>query len=196
MANNHKQAVLKKCRRLNIEPISIGYNKKSDRAPKRSFKKQSEYAIQLAEKQKAKFIYGLLEKQFRKYYEKATAMKGVTGENMLSLIERRLDNVVFRMGMGSSRAHCRQIVSHGHITVNGSVVNIPSYQVKAGDVIAVKETKKDNGIFKELRGAKIVMPKWVEFDTETLVGKIVDLPKREDVDLNINEQLIIELYSK
>lgn len=159
-------------------------------------KKSSEYSIQLREKQKAKRAYGLLEKQFRGYYEEAERMRGVTGENMLALIERRLDNVVYRMGMGASRAMCRQLVNHGHITVNGKCVDIPSYQVKVGDVIAVVETKKDNAIFKELREARIVMPKWLEFDTTTLVGKIVDTPKREDIDLNINEQLIVELYSK
>lgn len=159
-------------------------------------KKASEYNIQLREKQKVKRAYGLLEKQFREYYEEAERMRGVTGENMLALIEKRLDNVVYRMGIGSSRAESRQIVNHGHITVNGKCVDIPSYQVKPGDVIAVKENKKDNALFKELRGAKIVMPKWVEFDTEALTGKIIDNPKREDIDLNINEQLIIELYSK
>lgn len=159
-------------------------------------KKASEYSVQLREKQKAKRAYGLLEKQFRGYYEEAERMRGVTGENMLALIERRLDNVVYRMGIGASRAQCRQIVNHGHITVNGKSVDIPSYQVKIGDVIAVSESKKDNAIFKELRGARIVMPKWLEFDTETLVGKITDSPKREDIDLNINEQLIVELYSK
>lgn len=159
-------------------------------------KKASEYSVQLREKQKAKRAYGLLEKQFRGYYEEAERMRGVTGENMLSLIERRLDNVVYRMGIGASRAQCRQIVNHGHITVNGKRVDIPSYQVKIGDVIAVGDTSKDNAIFKELRGARIVMPKWLEFDTESLVGKIIDSPKREDIDLNINEQLIVELYSK
>jgi ribosomal protein S4 len=159
-------------------------------------KKASEYNIQLREKQKVKRAYGLLEKQFREYYEEAERMRGVTGENMLALIERRLDNVVYRMGIGSSRAQSRQIVNHGHITVNGKDVDIPSYEVKTGDVIAVKESKKDNALFKELRGAKIVMPRWVEFDTESFTGKIIDNPKREDIDLNINEQLIIELYSK
>ena len=159
-------------------------------------KKASEYSLQLREKQKAKRAYGLLEKQFRGYYEEAERMRGVTGENMLALIERRLDNVVYRMGIGASRAQCRQIVNHGHITVNGKSVDIPSYQVKIGDVIAVNESKKDNAIFKELRGARIVMPKWLEFDTESLVGNIIDSPKREDIDLNINEQLIVELYSK
>lgn len=159
-------------------------------------KKASEYNIQLREKQKVKRAYGLLEKQFREYYEEAERLTGVTGENMLALIEKRLDNVVYRMGIGSSRAQSRQIVNHGHITVNGKGVDIASYQVKKGDVIAIKESKKDNALFKELRGAKIVMPKWVEFDTENFVGKIIDNPKREDIDLNINEQLIIELYSK
>ena len=161
-----------------------------------SRKKASEYNVQLREKQKVKRAYGLLEKQFREYYEEAERLTGVTGENMLALIEKRLDNVVYRMGIGSSRAQSRQIVNHGHITVNGKVVDIASYQVKKGDVIAIKESKKDNTLFKELRGAKIVMPKWVEFDTENFVGKIIDNPKREDIDLNINEQLIIELYSK
>ncbi len=159
-------------------------------------KKASEYNVQLREKQKVKRAYGLLEKQFRAYYEEAERLRGVTGENMLALIEKRLDNVVYRMGIGSSRAQSRQIVNHGLICVNGKCVDIPSYEVKAGDVISVKENKKDNALFKELRGAKIVMPKWVEFDTESFVGKVVDEPKREDVDLNINEQLIIELYSK
>ena len=159
-------------------------------------KKASEYSLQLREKQKAKRAYGLLEKQFRGYYEEAERMRGVTGENMLALIERRLDNVVYRMGIGASRAQCRQIVNHGHITVNGKSVDIASYEVKIGDVIAVSDASKDNAIFKELRGARIVMPKWLEFDTETLVGKIIDSPKREDIDLNINEQLIVELYSK
>lgn len=161
-----------------------------------SRKKNSEYAVQLREKQKAKRAYGLLERQFYSYYEEAERMKGITGENMLMLLELRLDNVVYRMGIGSSRAQSRQIVNHGHITVNGKVVDIPSYHTKAGDVIGVKEVKQDNVMFKELRGAKIVMPKWVEFDTETFVGKVVENPKREDIDLSINEQLIVELYSK
>ena len=159
-------------------------------------KKASEYSLQLREKQKVKRAYGLLEKQFRGYYEEAERRKGVTGETMLFLLEKRLDNVVYRMGIGSSRAQSRQIVNHGHITVNGKNVNIPSYQVEDGDVIAIKESKTDNGLFKELRGAKIVMPKWVEFDTEAFKGKVIAEPERADVDLNINEQLIIELYSK
>ncbi len=156
----------------------------------------SEYGSQLREKQKVKRMYGVLEKQFRDYYEEAERMKGVTGENMLSLIERRLDNVVYRMGIGASRSQCRQIVNHGHITVNGKRVNIPSYQVKVGDVIAVKENKQELESFKAIKGMKIVMPKWLEFDTNTLTGKIVALPARDDIDADIKEQLIIELYSR
>ena len=156
----------------------------------------SEYGSQLREKQKVKRMYGVLEKQFRGYYEEAERMKGVTGENMLSLIERRLDNVVYRMGIGASRSQCRQIVNHGHITVNGRRVNIPSFQVKVGDVIAIKENKQDLEGFKALKGMKIVMPKWLEFDTNTLTGKILALPARDDVDADIKEQLIIELYSR
>lgn len=159
-------------------------------------KKITGYGIQLREKQKVKRAYGLLEKQFHSYYEKAERMKGVTGANMLSLLERRLDNVVYRMGIGASRAECRQIVNHGHITVNGKKVNIPSFQVKVGDVIAVKENKKDLEMFKDLKGAKIVTPKWLEFDSETLTGKINALPERDDIDLPIQEHLIIELYSR
>jgi len=159
-------------------------------------KRVTEYGTQLREKQKVKKAYGILEKQFRRYYEEAERMKGVTGENMLSLIERRLDNVVYRMGIGASRSECRQIVNHCQITVNGKTVNIPSYQVKVGDVIAVKENKRELEMFKQLKGMKIVMPKWLEFNSDSLEGKILALPTREDVDLNIKEHLIIELYSR
>ncbi len=159
-------------------------------------KRVTQYGTQLREKQKVKKAYGILEKKFREYYEEAERMKGVTGENMLSLLERRLDNVVYRMGIGASRSECRQIVNHGQITVNGKRVNIPSYQVKVGDVIAIKENKKDLEMFKQLKGMKIVMPKWLEFNSEKLEGKILALPKREDIDLNIQEHLIIELYSR
>jgi len=159
-------------------------------------KKITGYGIQLREKQKVKRAYGLLEKQFHLYYEKAERMKGVTGANMLSLLERRLDNVVYRMGIGASRAESRQIVNHGHITVNGKKVNIPSFQVKVGDVIAVKENKQDIEMFKSLKGAKIVTPKWLEFDASSLTGKINALPEREDIDLPIQEHLIVELYSR
>ncbi len=161
-----------------------------------SRKRVTEYGTQLREKQKVKKAYGILEKQFRRYYEEAERMKGVTGENMLSLIERRLDNVIYRMGIGASRSECRQIVNHGHITVNGRRVNIPSYIVKVGDVIAVKENKKDLEMFKQLKGMKIVMPKWLEFNADTLTGKVLAMPQRDDIDLNIQEHLIIELYSR
>ena len=159
-------------------------------------KRVTEYGLQLREKQKVKRAYGILEKQFRKYYEEAVRMKGVTGENMLSLIERRLDNVVYRMGIGASRAECRQIVNHGQITVNGRRVNVPSFIVKVGDIIEVKENKRELQMFKDLKGMKIIMPKWLEFDSEQLKGKILALPTREDVDLGIKEHLIIELYSR
>lgn len=156
----------------------------------------SEYGTQLREKQKVKRMYGILEKQFRAYYEKARKMEGATGSVMLTLIERRLDNVVYRMGIGLSRKQARQIVNHGLITVNGKRVNIPSYIVKVGDIIAIKENKQNNEQFKDLKGSKIVMPKWVEFDTNTLSGKILALPSREDIDADIKEQLIVELYSR
>jgi len=159
-------------------------------------KKPTEYSIQLREKQKVKKTYGLLEKQFYGYYLEAERQKGITGTNMLCLLERRLDNIVYRMGIASSRAEGRQIVNHGHITVNGKTVNIPSYQVRVGDVIEIKESKVKNKYFTALKGAKVVTPKWVEFDTNKLKGKVVTLPTREDIDLTINEQLIIELYSK
>ncbi len=159
-------------------------------------KKTTDYGVQLREKQKVKRAYGLLEKQFRAYYEEAERMKGVTGENMLSLLERRLDNVIYRMGIGSSRSESRQIVNHGHVTVNGRRVDIPSFQVKVGDVVAIKESKQDLEMFKQLKGVKIAMPKWLEFDTDKLSGKINALPQRDDIDLNIQEHLIIELYSR
>lgn len=159
-------------------------------------KKTSEYAKQLREKQKVKRAYGILEKQMHMYYEEAERQKGITGENMLSLLERRLDNVVYRMGIGRSRAEARQIVNHGHICVNGKNVNIPSYQVKKGDVISVKETKRSKDMFKALKEVKIVLPAWLEFDASKLEGRVVELPKREDIDLTIEEHLIVELYSR
>lgn len=158
--------------------------------------KVSDYGKQLREKQKVKRAYGLLEKAMKRYYTDATKMKGIVGENMLSLIERRLDNVIYRMGLAPSRASSRQIVNHGHITVNGTSVDIPSYKVKVDDVIAVKENKKDISMFKELKGVKLVTPKWLEFDAEKLVGKINALPTREDIDLNIQEHLIIEMFKR
>lgn len=160
-------------------------------------KKASGYAIQLREKQKTKRAYGILEKQFKMYYNKAETMRGITGENMLILIERRLDNVVYRMGLGSSRSMARQIVNHGHITVNGANVNIPSYLVKAGDVIAVKSNKVDKPMYTDIKaGASVNLPKWLTFDNATLSGKVLSLPERSDIDLSISEHLIVELYSK
>lgn len=162
----------------------------------KSMKRPSEYSLQLREKQKVKRLYGLLEKQFRSYYEEASKSKNVTGEEMLSLIERRLDNVVFRLGFGASRAQARQFVNHGLITVNGKRVDIPSYEVKVGDVVAVAERKKDYDIFKALKDVKVVCPKWLELDMANLSGKVVAKPQRDDIDMNIKETLIVELYSK
>lgn len=159
-------------------------------------KKPTGYALQLREKQKVKRAYGLLEKQFKTYYLEAKRQKGATGEVMLSLLERRLDNVVYRLGFGVSRTQCRQIVNHGHITVNGKSVNIPSYQVKVGDIIAVKENATDSSLFKEIKGSKIIAPKWLEVDSTALSGKVIANPDRSDIDLNISEHLIIELYSR
>ena len=159
-------------------------------------KKNSEYATQFRMKQKAKRYYGVLEGQFHKYFVEAERRQGITGEILLQILESRLDNIVYRLGFASSRKEARQLVTHNHFTVNGKKVNIPSYLVKAGDVIAIKENKQDNEMFKSLRGSKVVMPKWVEFDTNTFVGKVVTLPTREDVDADIKEQLIVELYSR
>lgn len=160
-------------------------------------KKVSEYGLQLREKQKTKRIYGVQEGQFRKYYEMADRMKGITGENMLSLLERRLDNVIFRMGIGASRTQARQLVNHAHFSVNGRTVNIPSYIVKVGDVIAVKENRKKDKYFEQIKTMKVGnMPKWLEFDPEKLEGKILALPARDDIDSQIAEHMIVELYSK
>jgi small subunit ribosomal protein S4 len=159
-------------------------------------RKEKEYGTQLREKQKVKRAYGVQEKQFRNYYEESTRRKGVTGDNLLSILERRLDNVVYRMGIGGSRSEARQIVAHRHITVNGKPVNIPSFQVSTGDIIAIKENKRELEMFKSLKGQKPVMPKWLEFNGDKLSGKILALPARDDIDLNIHESLIIELYSK
>ena len=160
-------------------------------------KKVSEYGQQLREKQKTKRIYGVQEGQFRHYYEVADRMKGITGENMLSLLERRLDNVIFRMGIGVSRTQARQLVNHAHFTVNGRTVNVPSYNIKVGDVIAVKENRRNNKFFEQIKTMKVAnMPKWLEFDPEKLEGKVLALPTREDVDSQIAEHMIVELYSK
>ena len=188
--------VLKKCRSLGLEPSYLGIDKKSKRTFARAGKKVSEYGMQLREKQKVKRIYGVQEGQFRSYYEKADRMKGITGENMLSLLERRLDNVIFRMGIGVSRAQARQLVNHGHFVVNGKKVNVPSYIVKVGDVVSVKENKTSNKYFEAVKANKVTTPKWLEFDPEKLQGKILALPVREDIDSQISEHMIVELYSK
>lgn len=189
--------ILKRCRALGLDPIFLGIDKKSHREIKRSRKKVSEYGLQLREKQKAKFIYGVQEKQFKHYYNLAEHQKGITGENMLILLERRLDNVVFRMAIGTTRSMARQLVSHGHVTVNGKTVDIASYLVSEGDVISIRESKRDNSIFKIMKTAKKpICPKWITFDPEKLVGKVLAMPEREDVDFPIAEHMIVELYSK
>ena len=193
----YRGPILKKCRALGITPAELGIDKKSKKELRQTRKKASDYSLQLKEKQKVKFIYGVLEKQFRGYYDKASRQRGITGENMLILLESRLDNVVFRMTLAKTRGQARQLVNHGLITVNGKRVNIPSYLVKKGDVIAVKENKEDKKVFEELKSGKSLgLPKWMEFDNETLTGKIVELPTREDIDPSIEEHLIVELYSK
>ena len=193
----NKYHKMKRCRFLELDPTAVGIYKKSIRTSGRKSRKISEYGVQLREKQRAKFIYCVSEKQFHRYYETADRMKGVTGENMLSLLERRLDNVVFRMGVASTRQQARQLVSHAHFTVNGKKVNVPSYSVKAGDVIAVKESSKNNKFFEQIKTMKVAnMPKWLEFDPEKLEGKVLAIPAREDIDTQIEEHMIVELYSK
>ncbi len=190
--------VLKRCRSLGLDPIYLGIDKKSNRELKRANRKVSEYGLQLREKQKAKFIYGVLEKPFRNYYTKAEKMEGQTGENMMILLERRLDNVIFRMGFGRTRRETRQIVDHKHILVNGKCVNIPSYLVKAGDVIEVKEKAKSSQRYKdvlEVTAGRLV-PAWLDVDQENLKGVVKELPTREEIDVPVNEMLIVELYSK
>ena len=198
MAKN-TQPVLKRCRTLGVSPAAMGYSKQSNRNPggKRRTKK-SEYGTQLTEKQKVKFVYGILEKQFRMYYEKAERMNGNTGEILLRLVERRLDNVVYRLGFASTRREARQLVNHGHYTVNGKSVNIPSYLVDVNDVIAVSEKSSSNNRFKKMKedDAFIAAPKWLERDKNNLTGKVIALPARDDIDFEIAENLIVELYSK
>lgn len=190
--------VLKRCRSLGLDPIYLGIDKKSNRELKRANRKVSEYGLQLREKQKAKFIYGVLEKPFRNYYTKAEKMEGQTGENMMILLERRLDNVVFRMGFGRTRRETRQIVDHKHVLVNGKCVNIPSYLVKAGDVIEIKEKAKSSQRYKDILEvtAGRLVPAWIEVDQENLRGTVKELPNREEIDVPVNEMLIVELYSK
>lgn len=189
--------VLKRCRYLGIEPSVLGVSKKPSRR-KRVMKKSSEYGLQLKEKQKVKFIYGVLEKQFRTYYKKAERMRGIAGENLLMLLELRLDNTVYRLGLGRTRKEARQIVRHNLILVNGKKVNIPSYQLKVGDVVEIKENKKDLQRFKdvlEVTSSRIV-PQWLSADQENLKGSVNNLPSRESIEYPVNETLIVELYSK
>ena len=190
--------VLKRCRSLGMDPIYLGIDKKSKRQLKRANRKMSEYGLQLREKQKAKFIYGVLEKPFRNYSKKAKQMSGMTGTNLMVLLETRLDNVVFRMGLARTRREARQIVDHKHVLVNGKQVNIPSYLVKAGDVIEIKEKCKGSQRYKdilEVTGGRLV-PGWLEIDTENLKGTVKELPTRDEIDVPVDEMLIVELYSK
>lgn len=194
----NKVPVLKRCRSLGLDPIYLGIDKKSNRNLNRSSRKMSEYGLQLREKQKAKFIYGVLEKPFRNYYKKAQRQPGQTGENLMIMLETRLDNVVFRMGFARTRKEARQIVDHKHVLVNGKQVNIPSYLIKAGDVIEIKEDCKGSQRYKdiiEVTGGRTV-PAWVEVDQDNLKGEIKELPKREEIDVPVDEMLIVELYSK
>ena len=189
---------LKRCRALGLEPAGIGRSKESKRQLRRTNRKVSEYGTQLKEKQKAKFIYGVLEKQFRGYYDKAKKMQGVTGENLLGLLERRLDNVVYRLGLANTRRQARQLVRHGHFTVNGKRVDIPSALVSAGDVIAVAEKSQSNAFFKELKESSNALsaPAWLQADQANLTGTVTRFPNRDEIDVPVNEQAIVELYSK
>ena len=198
MAKN-TQPILKRCRTLGVSPAVMGYAKSSNKNPGGQRRaKKSEYATQLTEKQKVKFVYGILEKQFRMYYEKAARMEGNTGEELLCLIERRLDNVVYRLGFAATRREARQMVNHGHFTVNGKRVNIPSYLVKVGDVVAVSEKSSSNTRFKKLKedDAFVAAPKWLDRDKAKLTGTVIAAPARDDIDFEIAEHLIVELYSK
>ena len=189
---------LKRCRALGLETAVVGLAKSSKRQPKRSGRKVSEYGMQLKEKQKAKFIYGVLEKQFRAYYDKAKIMPGVTGENLLGLLERRIDNVVFRLGLASTRRQARQLVSHGHITVNGKRLDIPSALIKVGDVIGVKEKSRGTALFKEIAESKnaLNVPAWLTADIQNLSGSVTRFPNRDEIDIPVDEQAIVELYSR
>ena len=191
--------VLKRCRQLGIDPVVLGYSskKESKRQPKRR-RRESEYGMQLREKQKAKFIYGVLEKQFRGYFKKAKSMPGITGDNLMQILESRLDNVVFRLGFARTRKEARQTVSHGHITVNGKRVDIPSYRVRPGDLVAVAPKAKDLLVIKSalVSNERVQVPVWLEGDIEKLQGSVLSLPLRDQIDLDIREQLIVELYSK
>ena len=190
--------VLKRCRSLGLDPVYLGIDKKSNRQLKRANKKMSEYGLQLREKQKAKFIYGVLEKPFRNYFEKAEKMSGQTGENLMVILESRLDNVIFRLGYARTRKEARQIVDHKHVLVNGKCVNIPSYLIKAGDTIEIREKSKASQRYKDILDATAgrVVPEWLESDSENLKGAVKSLPSREVIDVPVDEMLIVELYSK
>ena len=197
MAKN-MQLVLKRCRTLGIEPSVMGIDKSSNRTFNQRRKKQSEYGMQLNEKQKVRFIYGVLEKQFAKYYVMATKMNGVTGECLLQILESRLDNVIYRMGLANTRREARQIVNHGHVTVNGKRVDIPSYLVKPGEVISLRESSRNADRMKDIveRNSNRLVPKWIDMNKDTLEGKIIALADREDIDFPVEEHLIVEYYSK
>ena len=197
MAKN-MQPILKRCRTLGIEPTVMGVDKSSNKNPKQSRRKPSQYGLQLTEKQKVKFIYGILEKQCRKYYVMATKKQGITGENFLQILESRLDNVIFRLGLANTRREARQIVNHGHVLVNGNRVDIPSYLVKPGEVITLKEKTKNSDRMKDIVEANSsrIVPKWLDMDKNTLTAKVVRLAEREDIDFEVAEHLIVELYSK
>ena len=192
----NKQPILKRCRSLDIDPSHLGIYKASKKAPKKRYKKMSEYGLQLREKQRAKFIYGVLEKQFRNTFDKAAKKPGITGENLLIMLEKRLDNVVYRMGLATTRRDARQAVVHGHYTVNGKKVNIPSYQVSPGDIIKVKEKSVSSPKFKEIKEMQVGIPGWLSVDREKLEGKVLADPTREQIDTPVAEHLIVELYSK
>ncbi len=194
----NRTPVLKRCRSLDLDPIYLGYDKKSNRSNVRSGRKMSEYGLQLREKQKAKFIYGVLEKPFRNYYEKADRMKGMTGENLMVMLETRLDNVIFRLGLARTRKEARQVVGHKHVLVNGKCINIPSYLIKAGDVISLSDKAKELQRYKnivEVTGGRLV-PEWLDADIDNFKGTVKNLPTREMIDVPVNEMLIVELYSK
>ena len=197
MARN-MQPILKRCRTLGISPSVMGIDKSSNRNPNPMRRKQSEYGRQLTEKQKVKFVYGMLEKQFRKYYEIATKMQGAAGDNLLSLLESRLDNVIFRLGLANTRRESRQIVNHGHVHVNGKRLDIPSYRVKVGDVITLEEKTLSSDRMKAIIEANSsrVVPKWLDMDKNTVTGKVIAMPQRDDIDFEVEEHLIVELYSK
>ncbi len=192
----NRDPILKRCRSLQIDPSHMGIYKESKRTKQQSRRKMSDYGIQLREKQRAKFIYGVLEKQFHNTFVKASKKKGMTGENLLIMLEERLDNVVYRMGFSTTRREARQLVTHGHYTVNGKRVDIPSYQVKPGDVIAVKEKSQSSPKFKEIKEMSVGVPGWLSVDRDKLEGKVLSDPTRDQIDTPIEEHLIVELYSK